>query len=228
MYRFFLLLFIIVYLASCQKTDLTCDRHCVPLLISGRVYDATSNKGFAGAPVMAKWEASFTMGGLSPTPKTVRSSHTDDKGHFSFHIEVDSTLFSRNHLTVQVAVAGEYIQDNHDGGQQHMFEYEPEAFQLMDFAFYPRTNLTIRLHRKQNDQFLYYSVEHYFNKLTYNDFLIDKSSLANDTVIHTETAANTYTKVKSAKVIAFGLSEEKIDSIRCIPGSINNVLDIDY
>lgn len=225
-----LLLFIIIasLATSCKKEEFKCKGNCVPVRINGRAYDATTAKGFSNIPVTVSWDASFTMGGFAPSPKLVYKGKTDKEGNFAFVINVDSSLFERNHLDVQVPVQAGYIRNNDDHVEESLFEYEPAGLQNIDFAMYPKAILTIRLHRIQNDNFEYFSLEHYFRRnSTSTDYLITGSQFARDTVMQTETSANIYTKVKSHKTFGFGSFTEQIDSIFCTANG-NNAIDINY
>jgi hypothetical protein len=223
------LLLIISIVPSCKKEEIKCERNCVPVRVSGRAYDATTNNGFSNIPITASWSASFTMGGFAPSPKLVYKGKTDKDGYFAFVVNVDSSLFDKNHLDVQVPVQPEYLRNSYDHVEESLFEYSEAGLQNIDFAMYPKANLTIRLHRVQNDDFEYFSVEHYYKRsaMHYSDYLITGPQFARDTVIQTETSAGIHTKVKSDKTFGLGNVEERIDSIFCTAGG-NNIIDIDY
>jgi hypothetical protein len=214
---------------SCRKNANGCKANCVELSISGRALDKTTNQGFAYIPVSVHWASSFTMGGISGSPKLVHKASTDDQGRFSFSVTVDSSLFERNHLEVSVPLQEGYLDDFNDHLEKNMFEYSPVDLQGIEFGMYPTADLTIRLHRDQSDPFEYFSVQHYYSydRPHYNDYLLAGNDLPGDTVIRTKTSADIYTLIISTKTSGFGSFSEKIDSIICDRNN-ENVIDITY
>lgn len=230
MQKLLLSLFVIVSIVpSCRKEEIKCEGNCVPIRVSGRAYDATTSKGFSNIPVTVSWFASFTMGGFAPSPKLVYKGKTDKEGYFAFVVNVDSSMFERNHLGVRVPVQPQYLRNFREHVEESLFDYSETGLQNIDFAMYPKANLTIKLHRVQSDNFEYFSVEHYYtrNAMQYSDYLITGPQSARDTVIQTETSAGIYTQVKSGKVFGFGDFKERIDSIFCTANG-NNTIDINY
>jgi hypothetical protein len=222
--------FIVVSIViSCRKEEIKCKGNCVPIRVSGRAYDATRNKGFSNIPVTVSWFASFTMGGFAPSPKLAYSGKTDKDGYFAFVVNVDSSLFDRNHLGVRVPVQPGYLRNFYDHLEESLYEYSDTGLPNIDFGMYPKANLTIRLHRVQSDDFQYFSLEHYYapNAMHYSDYLITGPQFARDTIIQTETSAGIYTKVKSNRVFGLGDFTERIDSILCTPEG-NNIIDVSY
>ena len=229
MQKLLLSLFIIVsIITSCRKEEIKCEGNCVSIKVSGRAYDATTNKGFSNIPVTVSWFASFTMGGFAPSPNLVYKGKTDKEGYFAFVINVDSSLFERNHLSVRVLVLPHYLRNFYDHVEESLFEYSGTGLQNIEFSMYPKANLTIRLHRIKSDNFEYFSVEHSYarNTMRYSDYLITGPQFASDSVIQTETSAGIYTQVKSDKTFGLGDFTEQIDSIFCTAG--NNIIDVSY
>jgi hypothetical protein len=93
---------------------------------------------------------------------------------------------------------------------------------------YPKANLTIRLHRVQNDNFAYFLVEHYYlNGSAYGDYSIAGQQFAESPVINTVTSADIYTKISWKKVFSPGVFTQQVDSIICTKNG-NNFFDISY
>ncbi len=148
MQKFLLIVLVIAgSITSCKKEEIKCKGNCVSVKINGRAYDASTNKGFSNIPITVSWFASFTMGGFAPSPKLIFKGKTNKDGNFSFDINIDSSLFERNNLGVEVTVQSGYLQSNDGHLKESLFEYEPTGLQNIDFAMYPKANLTIRLHR---------------------------------------------------------------------------------
>ncbi|HEX2534136.1 MAG TPA: hypothetical protein VHK69_10395 [Chitinophagaceae bacterium] len=224
MLRSLLIVALLPLLVTCKKEGRTCKGHCVEINVSGRAFDAATGIGFNRLQVTVHWKASFTMGGLAPAPEKVFSGKTDENGFFSFVITVDTTLFARNHLSVQVPVRQGYLRQSHNHQETYLFHYDPGGLARLSFEQYPKADLTLRLRRTGSGPFLYFSVEHFYTpRVQYSDLLFTSVQQARDTVIRTETAAHIPTYIRSVKTAGFGSYTEKIDSIRCLPGRLNSI-----
>lgn len=108
-----------------------------------------------------------------------------------------------------------------------MYNFNPSDFQNLKFEFYPKTSLTIQLHRTQNDVFDYFSVEHLFiPELNYVDYILVDSKNAKDDIRVVPTSSDLYTKIKWSKKTN-GQGVEKVDSIFCTKAGPNRY-DIYY
>lgn len=226
------LLFILIscFAISCKKEKTACRGNCVDIAIRGRVYDAISSKGFSNVPVSLKWNYIRTCFTCIGTTKNVYSGKTDRQGTFSFDVSIDTSLFNDYSLNVSTPDQSGYF----SLFPKLIGKYDPQQFQSVNMAFYPKANLTLRLHRTQTDVFEAFSVYHYFNHTDGSGdytgqyaYLKTRQEPFGDTVIQVETAADVMTKIKSMKSYSNGTVAEQIDSV-VYKSTSQNVFDIYY
>jgi len=160
------------------------------------------------------------------------SGKTDNNGKFNFNTTIDSTFFRDYFLSIRVPTDTTYISVPSSGGmnfnEERFYEFNSNALENINFEFYPKTFLTIKLHRTLLDNFDYFTVDHHFtNAFGYDDYLITGPQYATDTTFKVETAANIYTKIVWKKTIIGGQSNEQTDSLICTNNGAN-VFDINY
>ena len=166
------------------------------------------------------------------TSYKVASGETDDNGRFDLNVTIDTTFFHDYFLSVRVPIDTNYITVSGAGGVNYN-EVRFDAFhsnelQNLKFEFYPKTYLTITLHRTLSDSFNYFSVNHNFtNEFDYADYIITGPQYANDTTFRVTTSADIYTRIVWRKTVVAGQSNEQIDSLICTRNG-TNVFDINY
>lgn len=216
--------------SSCRKEQPTCTGNCVNININGSAYLKTNNAALANVPVEVKWfRKAYCIG---CTSYKVASGKTDNNGKFNFNATIDSTFFRDYFLSIRVPTDTNYISVPSSGGinfnEERFYEFNSNALENINFEFYPKTFLTIKLHRTLSDNFDYFTVDHHFtNAFGYDDYLITGPQYATDTTFKVETAANIYTKIAWKKTIIGGHSNEQTDSLICTNNGAN-VFDINY
>jgi hypothetical protein len=217
-----------IFFISCKKDIPACTGNCADIVVSGKVYDATNNIGFSKVPLTIDWFSNHRNCIFCPASKRVYSGSTDKNGNFNFTITIDSSLFLDYDLTLRVPNQPEYLSYSNDYFESQLYKYNPTGFQNTQFKMYPKANLTIRLHRVQNDNFTYFLAEHYYlNGSTYGDYIIAGQQFAESPVINTVTSANIYTKISWKKVFSPGVFTQQVDSLICTKNG-NNFFDIFY
>jgi hypothetical protein len=211
-------------LTACRKKVAVCKGHCAPITLSGRIYDAASNTGFANVPLETFWANNSTC--LFCSSPQVGSIHTDGNGFFSYSLTVDTSNFTSKHLITKVQIPAGYITHATPYAYSQLFDYS--QLWNIQFGFYPETALTIKLHRVIADNFTHFSLNHsYVNNSTIGTLNFSSPSQAKDTIVNTYTAVGIKTIIRWKKVTAPGVYTEQKDSIVASKTG-PNVIDIYY
>jgi hypothetical protein len=214
-------------LSACRKKAV-CKGNCVDIRISGRVYDLVSNTGFADVPVEVNWF--YSRWCLFCTSYKVGTGKTASDGSFDFTVTVDTSYFGNDyHLNVRLPIPTGYLDIMGDGyDEARMFSYSPAGLQNLQFGYYPKTDLYIRLHRVLTDTVKHFSIDYSYQPNStigiYSTYVLPATS---DTTLHGLTAAGKTTTVEWTKQIAPGVYNRKKDSLFCTATG-PNVLDIYY
>lgn len=222
-----------LFLNSCKKglpNQPNCTGNCVTININGNTSIKTSSAPLPNVPVDVTWI--YNKYCILCATYKVASGKTDNDGKFNFNVTIDSTFFKDFALHVRVPTNTNYISVPFSGSLNYVdvrfYEFTPSSFQNIKFDFYPKTYLTIRLHRTLTDNFDYFSIQHQFtNEISYNDYFISGPQFAKDTTLKVVTSADTYTKLAWQKTVINGQSIQKNDSLLCTSNGAN-VFDINY
>ena len=231
MAKYMLILFIVISVQSCKKEKmgegLRCTSNCKTYNIKGRVFDASNNKGFQKIPIIFKWEYFRNNCMFCPKPlEDVFHGQTDNSGNFSFSISIDTTLFNDYSLKMILPEKENYILD--------WTGYFLNDTNSLNIAYYPLTNLTLRLKRTQSDVVqrirvvhswtpIYTSLQSAFTEV-YDGPIPNGNG---DTTIYTKTVAGTVTSATIWKIYSNGTPIGIKDSLFCNPGN-TNVMNINY
>jgi len=197
--------------------------------INGMVDLKTTGAGLANMPVEVNW---FKKGYcIGCTAYKITSGKSGKDGKFSFNIAIDTSFFKDYYLSVRVAADSNYISASAPGqdfNEERFYDSTSTSFQNIKLEFYPKTYLTIHLHRTLADTFSFFSVEHSFeDRMKYQDYIISGSQFATDDTIKVETSSGIYTRIISTKIFGVGQAAEQTDSLIARPNGIN-VFDINY
>jgi hypothetical protein len=211
-----------LFMNSCRRNMPRCTKNCADVSISGKVSLKTSGAALRNLPVELTWYQKYYC--IICSSLKVAKTTTNADGLFTFTATIDTSLFNTYYLAARVTYdTSKYIGDPRDHGGFNTNYLLKRFYNLSalstpaQFELYPRTSLTIKLHRVLNDDFNYFQVRHGFSNMT---FLGDYS-------IHTTTSAETYTKVFWTKRSGTSPFIEKSDSILCTMNG-PNVIDINY
>lgn len=215
---------------SCKKNQPACKGNCVDIALDGKFYVKTTGKGLANVPVEVTWFKKGVLPGI--VSYKVASGNTANDGSFHFNSTIDSSFFENYALSVRAPADTNYISLQAEGGSDFneikFFNLDVNGMRNMNFEFYPKTFLTINLHRTENDGFEYFSVEHTFvNKIQYQDYILTGQQTAGDTILTVPTSTDIFTKIIWTKIIGLGQSIEKTDSLVCTKTG-PNVFNINY
>lgn len=156
------LIALIISFSSCKKDRPICTANCVSININGNTILKTNNTALASVPVEVNWVKNPYF--LTWVSYHVASGKTDRNGKFIFNVLIDTTFFRDYFLSVRVLVDTNYISVPGSGAadysEKRFLDFNSNAFQDINFNFYPKTYLTIILHRTLSDNFNYFSVEH--------------------------------------------------------------------
>jgi hypothetical protein len=215
---------------SCQKNQPVCTGNCANINLRGMVYLKTTGTGMSNIPVEVNWFIKSICIGCT-SYKVVSGTSAND-GSFNLNATID-TSYSKNYfLSVRVPADTNYICFPLNGGTKfseiRFYDFNSLLLQNIKFEFYPKTFLTINLHRTQTDSFKYFSVDHYFtNDFGSGDFLITGQQFATDTSLKVITASDIFTKIAWGKTVTGGQSNQQIDSLICTRTG-SNIFNINY
>ena len=230
MIRYILILFIVISFQSCKKEEtLKCTSNCKTYNIKGRVFDASNNTGFRNMPIILKWEYFRSNCIFCPKPlEDIFHGQTEINGNFSFSISIDSTLFNDYSLKIILPEKENYFKDwiGH-----FAFLNDTNNFNI---AYYPLTNLSLKLNRTQADLVQSIRVVHSWTPIyaswqsafteVYEGPIPNRNG---DTTIYTKTVAGTVTTATVWKNYSNATPIGIKDSIFCNPGN-TNVININY
>lgn len=228
-----LLLLFSFLIHSCKKTLPPCTKNCVDISISGKVLVKTSGTALSNAPVELKWYYNGLC--LFCSSYKVASAKTNANGSFNFTTTIDSSLFTNHSLVLRVFYdTASYFADPLNASpynnyiEERFYSLKSISTQSSLFELYPKTSLTLNLHRVLNDNFTYFSVGHQFiNRIGYGDYAIYGQQFAKDTTIQTKTSADVYTKITWRKNSGPGQFTEQTDSVLCTAAG-PNVFNLNY
>lgn len=212
------LLFLTIIIISCRKDQPTCTGNCVNISISGSTYIKTNGAALTNVPVEVNWfRKAYCIG---CTSYKVASGKSGNDGKFVFNTTIDSTFFRDYFLSVRVPSDTNYIAVPSGSGvnfnEERFYDFNSGALQNLKFEFYPKTFLTIKLHRTLSDNFDYFTVDHNFTSaFGYDDYTITGPQFATDTTIKVPTSSDIYTRIVWKKTIIGGQSNQQTDSLIC-------------
>ena len=228
-----LILFIVISVQSCKKEKigegLRCTSNCKTYNIKGRVFDASNNNGFQKISIILKWEHFRNNCIFCPKPlEDIFHGQTDINGNFSFPISIDTTLFNDYSLKIILPEKENYFID---WIGYFSFLNDTNNFNI---AYYPLTNLSLKVKRTQSDVVqsirvvhswtpVYASWQSAFTEVYQGPIPIGIV----DTTISTKTVAGTVTTATVWKIYANGTPIGIKDSLFCNPGN-TNVININY
>jgi hypothetical protein len=229
--RMVLLIIVCLSLAitACRKKAV-CRGNCVDIRISGRMYDAVTNTGFANQAILVQWKPVGSCWFCST--REITSGKTDNNGYFDFITTIDSSIFTTQYkLNVSAKVPSGYLDDYGLYSQAYLYNYSSNGLTNIQFPFYPAANnFSIKLHRTLSDTFANFWITGYYNnghtRMGITTFNIS-SSQARDSTIKCGTAAGTYTYIIWRKTLSQGVFTEWKDSMICTAQG-PNVFDINY
>lgn len=159
-------LFCILFLSSCLKAK--CTGNCTNTIFKGRIYDATVKRGFGGIKVRIIW-SNQSQSYLYPEVATVK---TNQEGWFEIKVKINPDDFNNKSLNIQFEAPDGYeLRGNLDGNDffsdESFYNYEPVAFQQIDFRLYPVTTAKVKMVRQQTDILKKTSLSYNFNNELY-------------------------------------------------------------
>ena len=226
---------------SCRKKLPKCANNCVPITISGSIHDKTNGAPFSNVPVSVVFYRT-TFCSLCGTSYEVASGVSKPDGSFSLAATIDTSFFREYYLTVRIPLDSNYISSEGTGAafvEKAFFDFTPAAFQNIDFGFYPKTTLTLRIHRTQTDSWQLFLVDHHFkSEINYGGIVniiqlglshlsITGQQNAVDSVIIFRSVADTYSKINWVKKTNSIIIQEFNDSLKCTRTG-PNIYDIYY
>ncbi|MFI5128555.1 MAG: hypothetical protein ACHQFX_01130 [Chitinophagales bacterium] len=251
MTRFYKLLYAVllvvicgIVVVSCRKKLPKCANNCVPITISGSIYDKTNGAPFSNVPVSAV----FYLNGSCPgsgcgTSYEVASGVSKPDGSFSLAATIDTSFFTDYHLTVSIPQDSNYICISDYIGSNiagfAIYDFTPAAFQNINFEFYPKTTLTLRIHRTQTDSWQLFLVDHHFKSQINHGGIVNIIQIglshlsitghqnAVDSFITFRSVADTYSKINWVKKTNSIILQEFNDSLKCTRTG-PNIYDIYY
>jgi hypothetical protein len=214
---------------SCQldQEQPKCTGNCIDIIIGGRVYAVPDGAAFPNVSVDVFWGGTQFM---SLATYRVASGKTDNNGYFSFNANINPGWFKDYilHANITVEADTNYITDSYTN-RKLFSNLNIAELQNINFKFYRKTNLTIKLERTQKDSIEYLNVTHEFGSgIFYSDYAhhINNGDFPTSEVIKIKTAANVYTKITWNKEVG-GVSNIQTDSLFCTKNG-DNVYNLNY
>lgn len=214
------------FLSSCLKAK--CDGDCITTSFKGRVYDATTNKGFDRIKVRAIW-SNQNQDYLYPE---INIDQTNADGSFELKANINPNYFDSKSLNIQFEAPDGYeLRGNIDGNNFFssfsFYDYDAAAFKQIDFKLYPVTEAKIKLVRIQTDSLKAFRMEYSFNNEYATHFGYVFNNFSQNYEYTIQTTADIYTKIKLVKTLASGAIITSVDSA-IFRRNQNNILQVNY
>ncbi|NCU04739.1 MAG: hypothetical protein GXC73_12205 [Chitinophagaceae bacterium] len=152
----------ISFFSSCLKAK--CTGNCITTTFRGRIYDATTNRGFDKIKVRAIW-SNQSQSYLYPEVAIVK---TNGDGWFEMNVKINPDDFNSKSLNIQFEAPNGFelrgnLDGNHFYSDKSFYDYDPVTFQQIDFKLYPVTTAKIQLIRTQTDAMKQFNLSYNFN-----------------------------------------------------------------
>jgi hypothetical protein len=214
------------FIAACTKSDIEkCQSNCADIIISGKAWDSSAQKGLANLPVRVYWQDA----GMCPIcpEDQIASTKTDGDGNFYIDMQIDRLRFNGNRLHVQVSMPLGYVGNgSHNGVLDESTGQYQRLFQNK-FTMYQAANLNIKLQRTQTDNFISFELKYLFDYTTGGIYYRYGPPPLPYTEFIRVAGANVFTKVTWVKGYGFGMSATFTDSIKCVANTSNTIV-LDY
>lgn len=207
-----------IFTTACKKQAPVCTANCGSINANGKVVNKLTAANAAGVPVSLSW-IKF-VGGFSQS-KVITTVNSKTDGSFNFTQNIDTTYFSKGYfLSLRVGKSNDYIILGYSGLiETRTYVFDQNAFQAKLFEVYKKANLKLKLNRTLNDNFQSYAITYSnvadFYLHSYNVQSPQEVTDKNISEINIETVADVYTKIKTVKTFANGISTTTLDSIKC-------------
>ena len=226
--RYILIAFSALFIqAHCEKEAPPCVGNCGTISSNGHVVNKLTNADAANAQVGLKWVKRVGFGYSS---EVIARLNTKPDGTFNFTSSIDTTYFDRGYYLSLEAETNDNFVVLYDHGvtSEPSYEFDPNIFQGRQFEVYKRANLTYRLHRNQNDNFIDFEIFH--SNVDPNDYDADyqitSPQQATQKNINIATVADIYTRIHIVKTVN-GITTSKLDSVKCTAGKAT-VYDVNF
>ena len=208
---------------SCEKEENLCKSgNCITVDIKGSVRNMPAGEGIPDVPVEVRLVKSGTI--FSPTTKA-GSGKTDRNGVFEFKGTIDQS-FGGTHISVKIPYQKDYINILNEE-QFWNLDYATLNLTNLNFVFYNKAQLTINVNRTQTDEFDKFYLGHFFFDRYYPRWVMIEQDQKPSKILHIETAADVYTKIRWDKWKNGEQTSVNIDSLICRQNE-NNIININY
>jgi hypothetical protein len=213
------------FINSCRKHAPKCAGNCAEINVSGKVINKLTNENAGNVPVTLCWSKFVGIASQSLDITTVKSNYD---GSFNFNSNIDTAYFRNGYyLSLIVNSNRQFIILGYSGNiSERIYSFDPNAFQNVQFEVFRKANLTLKLHRVQNDIFNAFSIK---TSVVVDNFYLTQYSVRspqevvarNTYEIDVSTVADVFTRIRLTKSFSNGTSTTTIDSIRCTTTSPN-------
>jgi hypothetical protein len=216
---------------SCKKDVPSCHGNCAPILINGKAYLVPSLTPLSNILVEANFYVNRYCIGC--TFYSVGTEKTKNDGTFSIQRTIDTSFFNDYHLNVRIPPDSNYIILPYEGVHVWFDNFSPPAYRDLNFEYYRKTTVLIRLHRTQSDAFAYTFVYNQYESPAFGEqpgsgYVSISGQRPIDTSFTFSTPADVFTKiVVEKKLTPNGPFIKQIDSLKCI-SNYPNTIDIYY
>jgi hypothetical protein len=216
----------ISFFSSCLKAK--CTGNCITTTFRGRVYDATTDRGFDRIKVRAIW-SNQSQSYLYPEVAIVR---TNGDGWFEMNTKINPDDFNTKSLNIQFESPDGYelrgnLDGNHFYSDNSFYDYDPATFQQIDFKLYPVTTAKIRVVRTQTDSLKQFNLLYNFNNEYPTHFGYQFNFFNQNYEYTIITTAVIYTKITLEKTSVTG-SKTVISDSAIFKRNQTNVFQINY
>lgn len=203
---------------ECKKSN------CFDVNVKGSVMDQSTSSVLQNIPVTLTWENSNSV---LETDNIIDVQYCTTAGNYNFVNSIDTTFFQNGyHLKLSVPALTNYITYPKSGSFNIFIPDSAKNMNNLNYEFYPKTQLVIKLVREKTDAMESIVVSHFFRKnMGYSDKTITRTGSTYDssltTDLNVETAADRKTYISWTKKLTNGSKSIKTDSIICKKNSVN-------
>ena len=223
-------------LNSCKKTVVmpVCTGNCDMLIIQGVAWDKSNNTPIKGVKLTLVEQTSSNI----PYNYSIANLVTDANGSFYFSESVDTSILNKSYLNWrEIYDSSIYFESYNNYRNMNFYLYDSlhqlkQNPGLLELYYYPKTKLTINMHRTSVDTFTLYHIYATIDSgkvdIGIGDFYGYKSAV--DTSFIIQTTYNIPTKIYTQKWLQNYQTSQPVitvDSILCSKNA-SNVFNVNY
>jgi len=214
--------------AKCEKDAPACSQNCVTVQFRGRAFQKLTTAPISNFPITVKWQRKGLQH-IGTNRYTIASVATSQDGTFNITAILDTVNFRDFRIDVFAGSNGSYLITNPSNldDKRSFYDVDPAEMRNLEFVYYPKTIVSVRMHRTMTDAFAALTIGTKFEGYPSKNVERGPSKITRDTTIQFYTSTDVYTYIYVSKLNNNLPSVTTIDSMICRKDQ-DNVITINY